>query len=162
MKIHDFKSKLKEGEAFERELDAYFSKWYDIEPVKDMRLQRIGIDRIFKDRENGRTIKVEYKADSMAGKTGNVFIETISNSKSGAEGWVLKLQADIVIYYIPTTGDIIAIRPVDILLSLPEWIAKYKKVPAFNASYRSYGRLVPVEEFKKRAKWARKLLKKVS
>ncbi|MEK4798049.1 hypothetical protein NYE37_03845 [Thermoactinomyces sp. FSL K6-2592] len=156
-KIHSFQEKLKEGEAFERELDNHFSKWYQIEKVNIKTQRKMGIDRIFKNRFDGKIIKVEYKADSAAGKTGNIFVETISNSKSGAEGWAIKCQADIVIYFIPMTGELIAVRPIDILLNLPRWIATYKKAPAFNSSYRSFGRLVPIEEFKKQAVYTRKI-----
>lgn len=156
MKTHKFDEKLKEGQAFEKMLDEFFSKWYRIEPVTDMKLQKAGIDRIFIDEESGRRLKVEYKADSMAGKTGNVFIETISNSSSFEEGWAMKCQADVIIYFIPPTSEIIAIEPATILLSLPDWV-RYKKAWAQNATYRSYGRLVPIAEFKKRAKWTRKI-----
>ncbi|MBA4495116.1 hypothetical protein ACFO25_09995 [Paenactinomyces guangxiensis] len=157
MKVHTFSEKLKEGEAFEKMLDTFFSKWYRIEPVTDRKLQKAGIDRIFIDEETGRRLKVEYKADSMARKTGNVFIETISNSSTFEEGWVMKCQADVIIYFIPPTSEIIAIEPLAILKSLPEWIQLYKKAPAKNPTYWSYGRLVPVVEFKKRAKWTRKI-----
>jgi hypothetical protein len=41
---------------------------------------------------------------SLTAKTGNVFIETISSTKSGALGWMLKTQADYVIYDVPRYG----------------------------------------------------------
>jgi hypothetical protein len=149
--VHTFKDKLREAEEHERRLDEYFAEHFEISEV-GIKDQKRGIDRVFKSK-SGAIRTVEYKCDSMAAKTGNVFIETISNDRTGQEGWIFKIQADLLIYYIPPTGEIIAIRPQEIWKRMPEWIQRYRAASARNPSYCSYGRIVPLREFRKAARW---------
>lgn len=98
---YDFQEQLAIGKHAETFLDAFFSRWYEILPVTLAEEKREGIDRIFK--RAGRTFKVEYKADSKASVTGNLFIEfevrRISNDSLVQLGWAAKSQADYVIYW---------------------------------------------------------------
>src|SRR5690606_37376681 len=93
LKQYDFQKQKGVGDAGESILDTYFiSLGYRVEEV-NMAEQRKGIDRIVK-KPDGEVIKLEYKTDALTAKTGNVFIETISSTKSGSLGWALKTQAD--------------------------------------------------------------------
>jgi len=56
--MHTFQQKYQEGCAFERLIDAHFSKSFIIHCVnRDM--ERLGIDRIFINRKNGHRFSVD-------------------------------------------------------------------------------------------------------
>jgi len=145
-KIYVFDESLKESEQYERELDDYYGHYYQIEKVS-MELQHKGIDRIFT-KKDGKKIFVEYKSDKLTKTTNNVFIETISNSETHSEGWAVKSQSEYIFYYCIGIGIFVA-QTEDIRRKLPEWIEKYPLKSCKNDKYLSYGRLVPLEEFKK-------------
>src|SRR5690606_40524051 len=100
--------------------------------------QRKGIDRIVK-KPDGEVIRLEYKTDALTAKTGNVFVETISSTKSGALGWALKTQADYVIYFVPDWEKALIISPKILREMIPIWIFQYHQKPVKNAGYFSYG-----------------------
>ncbi len=74
-KLHDFDEKRAEGERHERDLDAYFSRYYAITQASRT-AQENGIDRHFSCKVSGTHMSVEYKADSVAARTGNAFISS--------------------------------------------------------------------------------------
>jgi hypothetical protein len=146
-KTYGFQAQLKVGELGEETLDKYFAKkGYEIEKVS-MKEQRRGIDRILK--KDGKEIKVEYKTDALTARTGNVFVETISSSKSGALGWSMKTHADYVFYYVPSYKQALILKPQYLRNKIPFWVFEYKQRPVRNKGYFSYGIPVPWEVLKK-------------
>lgn len=151
MKQYDFQKQKGVGDTGERILDAFFmSLGYQVEEV-NMAEQRKGIDRIVK-KPDGEVIKLEYKTDALTAKTGNVFIETISSTKSGSLGWALKTQADYVVYYVPDWNKALLIDPQVLREMIPMWIFEYRQKPVKNAGYFSFGIPVPWNAMKQFSK----------
>lgn len=157
---YDFVEQLEKGQAAEKVLDEYFSKWYLISDVS-MDTQRKGIDRIFTRQGDSAepiqpTINVEYKMDEKTQQTGNVFIETMSVMEMGKYGWAWVSQADMLVYLaIPDT--IYIVQPVKIREMIPEWTKKFGVRTVRNKHYKSCGIPVPEEEFAKICSAVRRL-----
>lgn len=142
--IYTFDAQLKIGEEYENKIDLYFSKFYEIEKVS-MELQKQGIDRIFRDKD--RLLKIEYKSDEKALKTGNIFIETYS-MKPQKKGWAHTSKSDFIIYYV--VGDAVYVMPTGYVRdTLDMWQALYRTVNCQNKDYESEGILVPILDIKR-------------
>ena len=147
---HEFYSSLSTGKIGERRLDSFFSTWYNIETVPLADELKYGVDRIFYTPENV-TYSVEYKTDARAEKTGNAFVEIVSNDKINSQGWALKSQAQILIYFVHPL--IYVLEMAAIKRRLAEWRRKYRTVSVPNVDknglliYSSHGILVPLKEF---------------
>jgi hypothetical protein len=141
---------LAKGEQAEEILDNFFADRFHIVPATRTQ-QRQGIDRVFTHRTTGQPFTVEYKTDWTAGRTGNVFIETVSVDASGKPGWAYASQADWLAYFIPGRGLICLIR-FDILRQhLPQWRQTCPPAPPIpNRGYNTRGILVPLDEFRRR------------
>lgn len=146
-KYYQFQAQLAEGQAHERHLDDVFAKWFAIKPATAAQ-QRLGIDRIFRHRD-GSVYQVEYKADSLAGKTGNAFVETISVDTTGKPGWAITSQATTLVYMVTEPETVYVIPMVRIRTLLPRWQAVYRTTTAQNDGYQTHGVLVPLAEFEK-------------
>jgi hypothetical protein len=147
---YDMRTQLRQGEAAERYLDTVFGHDFDIRPATREQ-QRAGIDRIFTRRSNGDRLKIEYKADKTAGRTGNAFVETISVDTANKAGWAYTCQADYILYYIVGIGPVYVLRPGDIKRRVERWKKQYpsRKIP--NGRYHTVGLLVPLDEFERMA-----------
>ena len=143
MKIFDFDEQLKEGQKHEEFLDSIFAKYVIVQKV-GMELQHKGIDRVFK--IGDKQIHVEYKADRRATITGNAFIETISVSKTGHEGWAYTSQADWILYFLPQEMKVYTIPRKEMQKRLSDWNNTYRVGLAKNKDYYSQGILVPLAE----------------
>lgn len=97
--VHEFHASLKRGELGEAELGRCFAQWFVIEPASKDEQQR-GIDRHFTERATGKRLRVEYKTDYMAHRTGNAFIETVSVDAASKPGWAYRSEADVLIYFV--------------------------------------------------------------
>ena len=163
--LHNFNVKLAQGAAGEATLDALFSRqtmptsfiastvyggnfaqsWADgryyPRPVS-MAEQRRGIDRFFTD-----ALKVEYKTDTRAADTHNVFIETISVDRVNKPGWAYSSAADVLAYYIPGDDLVYVVRLVRLRRFLPGWERRYPVRKAQNVDYDTHGLCVPIEAF---------------
>ncbi len=145
--IYDFDDKLKEGEGYERLLDKHFAnKGYDVSPVT-MGEQKRGIDRYWT-ASDGMRWAVEYKADSTAHETGNMFLETVSVDTESSPGWLLKSFAQLLVYYIPPAegGYILEMAPLKRLLRsrMEDDDCEVKKVQ--NQEYLTHGIPVPIDD----------------
>ncbi len=143
--VHNFQRSLSFGKQAEQQLDTIFSKWYQIEEVSLADEKKLGIDRIFT-KPNGQTLRVEYKADRLALKTGNIFIELEVNGKPG---WTRKTVADIVIYAFARENRIESalIITQDLIKSLlPIWEKLPRKTIA-NNGFSGVGVLVSIKSF---------------
>jgi len=151
--MHNFDDSLPEGEKEESKLDCFFAKWYEIKPV-GMNKQRDGIDREWKCRKTKREFSVEYKADSKAAETGNVFIETVSVDTTGKPGWAYTSKAQLLVYFIPPDSTAYITPMTTIKTLLPDWIDAYREVSVPNGDgvtvkYNTKGLLVPLGDFKR-------------
>ena len=134
-------------------LDAFFANAYDIEKAGHAD-ERRGIDRWFTDRCTGWRSSVQYKADTVATRTHNAFIETISVDKPGTSvpGWAHTCMADWLFYYVPGDELCYCLRPDIIRARLANWRGKFRsaKVPNKCRSgaieYHTHGLLVPLCE----------------
>jgi len=148
----DFDTQLGKGEDWERQLDRHFQKWFKIAPAT-MDQQRTGIDRIFTD-ANGRVLTVEYKSDERASSTGNAFVETVSVSTTGKQGWAYTCRADLLLYFLPGDLLIYVWKPEKLRRHLSKWECKYRTVSVPNSGYVTKGILVPLAEFEQYAEQA--------
>ncbi len=147
--IYDFKKQLQLGEKAEIVLDGYFSESFFISPVS-MELQRQGIDRIYE--KNHHEFRVEYKMDTIAHRTGNAFIETVSVDSHQKKGWAYTTKADFIFYYLSCVATVYVLKVEDLQKNLSTWVSTYKNTTADNGRYRTHGVLVPLSEIEKISK----------
>lgn len=145
MSVHSFKERLEAGLDREKRIDAFFEQWYRIEAVPDD-WQPLGIDRIWTEWSSRIRWTVEYKWDWQAARTGNAFIETIGVDIAGKLGWTLYSLAQLLVYGIEGQGRIYLLRMPGVKLAVPEWMERYRQVPARNEGYTTYGHPVPIQE----------------
>ena len=146
---YDFNEQLAEGQAYELRLDNHFRRFnIEIRPAT-MDEQRQGIDRFFTHRTTGKVDTMEYKADSLAGRTGNAFIETISVDTTGKPGWAVASRARYLAYMVTEPETIYLIDMRALRAALPVWQAKYPTRQAQNNGYRTHGVLVPLHELER-------------
>jgi len=151
--VHRWQESLESGLKDETVLDGYFKQWYDIAPASETQ-QRDGIDRIFTCRETGRRFTVEYKADGVAVRTGNAFVETWSVAEDDRRGWAYTSCAQMLIYFVPQSGAVYMASMLQIKEMLKEWAATYKEKSVKNSGkngnpYTTKGLPVPLPEFAK-------------
>jgi DNA-binding transcriptional ArsR family regulator len=116
---YQFAAQLAQGETYEEQIDAFFrAKGAQISKV-DRTTQRRGIDRVWYDPTDDRTWTVEYKADSLAGQTGNAFVEIISVDTEKRPGWAYSSQASLLIYLVTDPQTIYVISMARLRRCLP-------------------------------------------
>lgn len=145
---YDFNHQLALGEEYERRLDEHFARWFAIAKATREQ-QRAGIDRVFRHRVTGAVYLVEYKADTLAGTTGNAFIETTSVDRTGRAGWAVASKADVLIYMVTQPQTIYAIRLRTLRRALAGWQQTYRLASAQNDGYKTWGHLVPLDELER-------------
>lgn len=153
VKAFSFDAQLKVEAMHNAVLDAYFAESYDIVKA-DHTDERRGIDRWLTDKRTGERTSVQYKADTVATRTHNAFIEIISVDKPGVSvpGWVHTCAADWLFYYVPGDELCYCLRPDTIRLRLADWRGKYRtaRVPnkgrSGSVEYHTHGIIVPLAE----------------
>jgi hypothetical protein len=121
-------------------LDAWVGEAYVIRPAT-VREQWRGIDRIATGAD-GLPISLDYKCDERASDTGNLFIETISNTRSGRPGWALTSQAAWLIYFV-TPHTVFMFLMAELRACLPTWRRRFPEREARNEHYVTRGLCVP-------------------
>lgn len=147
--VHGFGQKLIQGIEAEKILDAHLAQDFEVRPVSREQ-QRHGIDRCLIDGK-GRAWLVEYKADWVASRTGNAFIETVSVDRESKPGWVHTCQADYLFYYLPNDLLVYVFTPRKLRARVKRWETVYQVAEAHNEGYKSRGVLVPLHELEKSA-----------
>lgn len=147
---YNFATKLHEGQKHEQFLDELSAQWYEIREASREE-QRRGIDRIFTEKATGLIVKVEYKADTTASRTGNAFVETISVDTANKPGWAYTSQADWLLYYLPQDGLIYLFELTTLRRHLPRWVKQFPARAIPNEGYKTHGILVPLDEFERYA-----------
>jgi len=141
--VYEFDQQLRRGNDGEALLDAYLRAefGYRIKPASRDQ-QRQGIDRLlFNDRGECRT--VEYKTDTTAGRTGNLFIETVSGDAIGRSGWAYTCSATWLFLYVPNWGTVFVFQPIQLRALVRQWLNRYPVKAVANPDYYTYGVLVP-------------------
>lgn len=103
------------------------------------------------DLDSGATT-FEVKTDQIALRTGNAFIETLSNVGTGRRGWALTCQANWLLYFITADADggtLHWIRPPNIKELVGAWSTQYPMRDALNYGYMTRGVCVPLQVFRK-------------
>ena len=156
MKVHDFKECLEFSEAAGHE-DFWKAAYQRAFPNLvfqqlcrgDCRGQRLGIDRVIQ-LSSGRTLFLDEKVRSS--DYSDIFLEVISNDRTGAPGWIEKdMQIDYLAYaFLPSKRVYLFNWPMlrrawqhfrDI------WKQRYTPhIQAQNEGYRSVGVAVPIRE----------------
>jgi hypothetical protein len=145
---YSFNQQLFDAEGREKELDDFYSKWFDIMRVSREN-QSLGMDRIFYEKGNGVVRSVEYKTDKTAITTGNVFIETVSVDTQNKKGWAYTSCAQYLFIYVPPPhGKVYITHMQTIKAMVDKWKAKYRDIPIKNEGYYTHGVAVPISEFK--------------
>jgi len=142
---YDFARQFGHGKDGEHLLDSYFSQFFTVtQASRDD--ERRGIDRYFAN-EAGKRISVEYKTDYTAGRTGNLFIETISVDRPGEckTGWMFTCSATWLVIYVPAWREALAIRPPKLREQLPLWMKQHiiRAMAVSNDRYFTHGVLIP-------------------
>jgi hypothetical protein len=146
---YKFAEQLAIGEAWEQKLDQFFLARFPVRILPaSMADQRRGIDRLFVS-ESGSIDEIEYKADSLAGRTGNAFIETVSVDTTGKPGWAVSSQAKYLVYLVTEPETIYFISMGRIRAKLSRWQTIYKEASAQNNGYKTLGLLVPLDELER-------------
>lgn len=148
--MYSFSNQFKQGTNGESALDRFFGDQFEITAVS-RKLQRRGIDRIFRSRAGDNLLRVEYKTDYLAHKTGNAFIETVSVDSAGKRGWVHTSEADYLIYYVVEDLLIYVVAFTTLRRVLPGWLKRYPTKKAPNSGYFTHGLLVPLRELEEHA-----------
>lgn len=158
MEIHNFKESLSIGEKAEERLRIWLVKRYGISTEPATKEQQLGgIDFEMRDGFGDWMGFGEVKFDVAAKKTGNVFIETTSNTTTGKDGWVFTSNSDCLFYIVDGVG--IYQTTCKELIKLLDVVTagNYKTGRAHNKGYDSVGVLVPLNVFER---WA-KLLQRI-
>ena len=156
MKVHDFKERLAFSESASHE--GFWSSVYE-KAFPNLVFQKLcsgkcqgqylGIDRVIQ-LSSGRTLYIDEKKRS--GDYSDIFLEVISNDRTGAPGWIEKdLQIDYLAYaFLPSRRVYLFNWP---MLKRAwqhfreTWKQKYTPhIQAQNAGYRSVGVAVPIRE----------------
>jgi hypothetical protein len=146
MPSFNFDDQLHVGAWGEDIIDKFFSRWYVVRKVS-REMQRQGIDRILVSKRDNSQLKVEYKTDTKAHQTGNVFVETVSVDAAQKRGWVYTSKADVLAYWIPGRSVIYTIHFSTLREVFPHWEWRHRHVTAANDHYATHGILVPLVEF---------------
>jgi len=115
------------------------------------RLVRVAVD------EDGAEVGIDYKCDERAARTGNAFIETVSNDVSGRPGWALTTEAEWIFYFV-VPDRVLGILSAKLRRALPSWQRRFPTRAARNVSwdgkpYRTLGVCVPLKEVEAVAEW---------
>lgn len=147
---YQFATQLQQGESYEEKIDAFFRSRFAVQiSTVDRTSQRRGIDRVWYDTADDQTWTVEYKADSLAGRTGNAFIETISVDTEERPGWAYSSQASLLVYLVVDPQCIYVISMARLRRNLARWAAVYPTRQAANNGYNTHGLLVPLHELER-------------
>jgi hypothetical protein len=167
--VHDFATKLAEGEAGETLLDTVFSgavppTWahastefgeHVLAALANRRFLPTPVNRADqrrgRDRQLTENVTVEYKTDARAQRTHNAFIETVSVDTANKPGWAYSCTATILAYYVPGDELVYVFRPSRLRGLLPAWLSKFPVRRAQNDGYTTEGVCVPLAELERRA-----------
>ena len=155
---YDFAEQYKVGTEFEQILDKHFAKRYTVKKATQAHWQRAGIDRFFAEQIPPWKIKkwfsVEYKADILAHKTGNIFIEMEQRSAGSPDkvkpGWAPKIMAQSIVVLLPQKELVLWANGTTLKRWMDEWTIQYgaSRWVENKNGWQARGVLVPIEVFR--------------
>ena len=148
--VHQFDRSMDIEARHAPRLDRWFSERYTLRVATDDE-QRAGIDRIATD-DFGERTTLDYKCDERARHTRNLFIETVSNSRTRRSGWALTSSADWLVYFaVPDQVWMFLMR--HIRSAVPTWRHCCHERAAVNAGYSTFGLCVPFWRARQRVEY---------
>ncbi len=140
------------GKKGSQDIETYLKKLPETVEVinveDDVYYRNKDIDLIWKRNIGSQIIgtKIEVKTDRYA-RSGNYFLETISNESKNTSGCFLYTEADFVYYYFIETKEL-HILPMPesrdwFILNMERFKERRTSTPVENGSYCTVGRLVP-------------------
>lgn len=155
MSNYDFGRQHSYGKDAERFIYGAFQNQFNVIPAPAW-MQERGVDFTFTDRVNNQAHKVELKTDTLAHRTGNAFIETVSIARDGEPhqpGWAYTSEADYLLYFLPRgmPPKIYRIHFESLRQALPVWLDRYpaRLIPnkdSKRGDYHTIGLLVPLAD----------------
>jgi len=131
-------------------LDAWLAPRYHLREAT-LSEQRQGVDRVawLRHRPDPPEVRLEYKCDTVAVKTGNAFVETTSNVADERAGWLYSCKADWILYFVVPTL-VLRLDPNRLRELAPGWIAtcQTRRVYTPDPGYHTEGLLVPLRLLK--------------
>jgi hypothetical protein len=64
-------------------------------------------------------------------------------------GWAITSEADLLLYYLPVTHELLTVEMTAIREALPEWERRYRSRKLDNAWYCTWGLMVPLWELER-------------
>lgn len=147
LRSYSFDESLALGQSYEQALDVFLKPLFSLTPAISA-MQKRGVDRVAVSRKTKKEYWLEYKADTVAGRTGNAFLETMSVQSEKAEklGWLYTSAADYIVYFVVDQAMLYWLSPAVLRRCLPEWQAQYKTKDTTTAQgWRTTGLIVPLE-----------------
>lgn len=136
--------------AIERALAPKLDEWlrdggYELRDATESE-QISGIDRVVTvDDDNDTHVGIDYKCDTRWRHTGNLFIETVSNDRTGAPGWAVKQSAAKWILYFTAPSQVFVYRARALREAVGRWkAARLPERKAENVGYSTVGLCVPM------------------
>jgi len=156
----NLKVQLEKEKQHNKFLDKFFARWFEIE-LCDWSFQKIGVDRIFVDKETRMKYTVEYKSDEKASKTNNLFCETVSVDNESIPGWVYTSIAQLLVYYIPPSKTIYVISMVSLKQKIRGMDFPTRIIPNQDKGrqWNTIGQIIPLSEVEE---WPCVVVKKIS
>lgn len=148
IKMYEFFEQREKGKTAEKQLDAFFSKWYQIKTITVDDELKDHYDRIFTRGDIETT--VEYKTDFKAHETRNAFIELTSCKEKNTMGWIHTSKADRLIYFVPETKEVYIVKLMYLRMATPYYSKKFGIRTCTNKRkdgiiYHSEGFLMPLQ-----------------
>lgn len=149
---YDLQEQLELSRQRDHEIDKHVKNVWLVNTV-NRDFERAGVDRIWTHRDSGMRWSVEYKHDTLAHKTGNVFVETVSVDTAGKKGWAYTSTAQLLVYYVVEGEYAFIARMHEIRRRLPGWERFYKAKHATTTdragnAYKTWGVLIPLQTFR--------------
>lgn len=120
--MHDFHASRQVEARWTPVLDAWLGRRYWFQEAT-MDEQWRGIDRVAID-DHGRQVGIDYKCDEAAARTGNIFVETVSNTTTGRRGWAVAGQADWI-FYLVAPSKVLVLLARRLRSVLPSWQQRF-------------------------------------
>ena len=122
-------------------VDAWLASRYEVH-VAELEDELRGIDRFLTRPADVTVTSLDAKHDRLAHRTGNVFLETVSNDQSGRPGWALTSEADWILYHVVAERRVLLFLTSE-LRDVAGW-SRWRERSVRNEGYRTVGQLVPV------------------
>lgn len=91
----------------------------------------------------------QVKWDKMARRTGNVFVELLSDVRRQKPGWAVKCAAEHIFYLLPGLGHVFHIEVAELPTLVESWRHTYPVADAVNEGWVTRGLKIPVREFER-------------